>query len=77
MKPNTVAHITKDEIKPGVKFMTRDKHPRLCEVIDVYHTYNLAGELIKTEFVAVHELMGQQVKGKYCAVTIQRGYVAE
>ena len=45
----------------GTKYKTRGKAPRLCEVVDILKTYNLAGELVKTRYVAVHDFMGQKV----------------
>ena len=43
----------------GTQFMTRGKAPRLCTVVDIWRTYNTAGELVKLRYVATHELMGQ------------------
>jgi hypothetical protein len=45
----------------GTKYKTRGKAPRLCEVVDILKTYNLAGELVKTRYVAVHDFMSQKV----------------
>ena len=45
----------------GTLFKTRGKAPRLCEVVDIYKTYNSAGELVKTRYVATHDFMGQIV----------------
>ena len=46
---------------PGTTFKTRGRNPRLCTVIDVLVTYNLAGERVKSRYVATHELAGQAV----------------
>ena len=45
----------------GTQYYTRGKHPRLCTVRDVWKTYNSAGELVATRYVADHEAMGQTV----------------
>jgi hypothetical protein len=45
----------------GTKYKTRGKAPRLCEVVDILKTYNLAGELVKTRYVSTHDFMGQKV----------------
>ena len=44
---------------PGTQFLSRAKHPNICTVTDVLRTYNLAGEEVKTRYVATHETMGQ------------------
>ena len=49
------------QFKIGTQFKTRGKAPRLCTVVDIYQTYNLAGELVKTRYVATHEFCGQFV----------------
>lgn len=62
----------------GTKFKTGGKAPRLCTVTDILKTYNSAGELVKTRYVAVHEFCGQQVAdADVCAVTIARGLIGE
>jgi hypothetical protein len=45
----------------GTLFKTRGKYPRLCEVVDIFKTYDSKGELVKTRYVATHEIMGQIV----------------
>lgn len=69
--------ITKEEIQVGTKFKTRGKHPRVCTVVDIYTTTNLKGEVVQVEYVAVHEFMGQLVKGRYPAPSIQLGFIAQ
>jgi hypothetical protein len=51
----------KAEFSIGQQFMTRGKFPRLCTVVDILTTYNLAGEAVKLRYVATHEFMGQIV----------------
>jgi len=69
--------LQKQDIKVGQKFKTRGKFPRECEVIDILKTYNLSGDLVKTEYLCQHEFMGQMLKHTECAVTIQRGAIME
>lgn len=64
--------LTLNQIVPGVKF--KDGR-NVCTVTDILKTYNMANELVKTRYVATHPFMGQQIRGDYCAVTIQRGYI--
>ena len=45
----------------GTKFKTHGKAPRLCTVVDVWKTYNSAGEFIRLRYVATHEFCGQTV----------------
>ena len=46
----------------GTEYMTRGKHPRKCRVIDIWKTYNSAGELVHTRYVAEHEFCGQMLQ---------------
>jgi hypothetical protein len=50
-----------NEIQIGTKYQTRDKRKVICTVIDIYKTYNSKGELVKTNYVAEHIVMGQKV----------------
>ena len=60
----------------GKKFKTRDKHPRLCTVVDVHKTYNKDGDLVKTAYVAEHDFLGQKVTTRdWCSVSILRNEV--
>lgn len=43
----------------GQKFMTRGKHPKFAQVVDVLRTYNSAGELVKISYVTKHSFLGQ------------------
>lgn len=64
------------DIKIGQEFKTSGKHPRVCTVTDIHKTYNNAGELVKTSYVAVHELAGQIVTERDIpATTILRGII--
>lgn len=45
----------------GTRFKTRGKHPRLCAVVDILTTYNAAGDLVRTRYVATHDFMGRTV----------------
>lgn len=62
----------------GTKFMTRGKHPAECTVTDVWKTYNAAGELVQTRYVATHVFCGQTVTERdIVAVTIARGLLPQ
>lgn len=54
----------------GDKFMSHGKHPRECTVVDIYTTTNSAGEVVKTEFKAVHQFMGQEISQLVVAPTV-------
>lgn len=65
-----------DEYPLGTTFKTRGKAPKLCTVVDVLKTYNLAGDLVKVRYVATHEFMGQTVTDSDVpATTIAMGLV--
>ncbi len=58
----------------GTKFKTRGKHSHVCTVTDIHKTYNVAGELVKTVYVATHEFCGQQlIERDICRTTISMG----
>ncbi len=64
----------KAEITIGTTFLSRGKYPKTCKVIDIYKTYNVSGNLIKTSYVATHELAGQIItETDISAATIIRG----
>ena len=64
---------TQTEYPIGTKFNHGGKVNRLCTVVDIYKTYNHAGELVKTAYMAEHEFMGQVIRAEYPIVSIQRG----
>ena len=69
-----MANTSAQQYPVGTKFMTRGKGARLCTVVDFYTTRNLAGEVVKTTYVASYEFCGQpMVDRDVCAVTIARG----
>lgn len=58
----------------GQTFKTRGKAPRLCTVVDILTTFNSAGELVKTRYIATHEFAGQIVTDHdVCETTIAMG----
>jgi len=58
----------------GTRFALRGKGSRLATVVDVWRTYNLAGELVKLRYVATHEFAGQTVTDSDVVdTTIARG----
>lgn len=60
----------------GTKFKTRHKHPRLCTVIDIHTTYNVAGQLVKVRYVATYEFCGQTITDSdVVAATIAMGLI--
>ena len=62
----------------GTRFMSGGKHPRECTVIDVHKTYNHAGELVKTRYVASHKFLGQVViDHDLPQATVARGLINE
>ncbi len=64
------------EYSIGTQFKTRGKAPRLCTVTDILKTYNSAGELVKTRYVAQHDFMGQKVNDyDVVAITIAMGLI--
>lgn len=61
----------------GDKFYSTGKIKNVCTVTDIHKTYNNAGELVKTRYVATHDFCGQQVSDyDVCIVTIQRNAIA-
>jgi len=51
-----------------------DRNKRLCTVTDIWLTYNAAGELVQTRYVASHTFMGQTITERdVLAVTIRKG----
>lgn len=70
-------YIKPDQIVIGTQFMKPGRAPRKCTVTDIYKTYNAAGQLVQTRYVATHEFMGQTVTERDIpAVTIQRGFIS-
>lgn len=62
----------------GTQYMSRDKHPKLCTVVDVLKTFNSKGELVATRYVSTHQFCGNPITdSNVVAVTIARGLIAE
>ena len=60
----------------GTKYMRRGKCPKECTVVDVHKTYNAAGELVRTRYVAEHKFCDQTVTDyDVVAATIARGLI--
>lgn len=55
--------------KIGQEFIQR-KTGRMSRVIDIYTTYNAAGEIVNTEYTAENEFCGQKVKFSTCEAAI-------
>lgn len=45
--------------KIGDQYDTRGRSPRRCTIVDVWRTYNSAGELVRLRYVSTHQFMGQ------------------
>jgi hypothetical protein len=58
----------------GQQFTTRGS-PRLYTVVDILRTYNEAGDLVRTRYLAEYEFMGQTVTEEVLGVTIAVGLV--
>lgn len=62
----------------GTQYETRGKVKRLCTVIDILRTYNIAGELVSIRYVASHDFMGQTVLNRdVVETTIAMGLVSK
>ena len=59
----------------GTEFKTRGKHPPLCTVVDYLETRNLAGKLVRREYVEEHEFCGQTVRSTVPEATVAMGLV--
>lgn len=71
-------YLAVEDIKIGTKFKpVGKKNPRVHTVVDVLKTYNLAGKLVKTRFLAEHVFMGQTITTEEVATTIKRGYIPD
>lgn len=55
---------SRTNFKPGTKYLSNTKHPRLYTVTDVHVTSNLAGEIVSTRYVATHDFLGQIVTAR-------------
>lgn len=57
----------------GTQFKTRGKAPRVCTVVDFLVTRNLAGEIVRTEYVEEHDFCGQKIRSFVCETTVAIG----
>lgn len=71
--------IAREDIKIGLKFIRPwNKRKDIETITDVLKTYNSAGELVNTRYVATHEFMGQQITDSdIVIVSIQRSEYAK
>ena len=62
-----------EDIKIGLQFIRRGTKRKDVEtIVDILRTYSdVTGDLVNTDYLATHDFMGQTVKGRYCATTIQ------
>ena len=63
--------IQKGDITIGLKYQARNTRKDICTLIDIYKTYNNAGELVETRYLCEHDFLGQKVKHTENLVTIQ------
>lgn len=62
----------------GTTYNSPGKHPKLCTVTDIHTTRNHRGDLVKIQYVATHEFLGQIVTDRELSEsTIARNLVAE
>ena len=47
------------KFKIGQQFMSGSRNPVVCTVVDIYTTYDHAGNVVKIRYVADHEFAGQ------------------
>lgn len=60
----------------GQQYKTMGKNPRVCTVVDIHKTYNLAGEMVKLRYVSQHEFCGQvMIDSDVVETTITRGFI--
>lgn len=61
----------------GTRFVPRGRKEKVeFTVIDILRTYNNAGELVRTRYVATRQLLGQTVTDHdVCATTIALGLI--
>ena len=58
----------------GTIYMASGKAANLCTITDIHTTHNVAGELVKTRYVASHVFLGQTVTElDIVDVTVARG----
>jgi hypothetical protein len=66
------------DIAIGTKFIRRGTKRKDVEtVVDIYRTYNLQGDLVKTMYVVEHMFMGQNIRSEVVSTTIKRGTIIE
>lgn len=76
--PITLAESKPPRFGPGTVYRTGGKHPLECTVTDIWRTYDLAGNLVKTRYVSTHLFCGQTVTDHdVVETTIARGLVKE
>jgi len=67
-----------DTFKIGTRYKTRGKNPKECIIIDIWKTYNSAGELVNTRYISTHDFLGQMVTNyDVVETTILMGLIKE
>lgn len=54
----------------GTKYISRGKAKKECAVMDFLVTRNLAGEIVKEEYLVAHNLLGQGILSHEIELTI-------
>lgn len=61
----------------GTKYKPIGKHTKECTVIDFHVTRNLAGDVVRTRYVASHQFLGQTLSDSdVVETTIARGLIS-
>lgn len=72
MASSTSTSTSTSAITIGTEYLDRNK--RACTVVDIWKTFNNAGELVQTRYVCAHVFLGQTVTERdVLAITIQKG----
>jgi hypothetical protein len=46
----------------GTKYIKRNSRQDVCTVVDILTTFNAAGDIVSTTYIAEHEFCGQMVR---------------
>jgi len=61
----------------GTRFMSGGKNKHENEVLNFLTTRNLAGNIVRTEYLVFHVFCGQRMTELTCGTTIARGLLPE
>lgn len=57
----------------GTKWKQAGKNGNVCEVVNFLTTRNIAGSVVREEYLSAHDFCGQRVTHEDCETTIARG----